>query len=113
MSIKGYIERKKALQVIDWYIMLKNKNYGNPTVTLDELVGLLIDVPVADVVEVVRCKDCQRFMPYTADDLADGNDVEGADGVCYLRIVNSEDKQFCAIKNTDFCSYGERKKPNE
>ena len=96
-------------EYIDRDALLKDICGNDPSHMEDYYFNAIANAPTADVVEVVRCKDCQRFMPYTADDLADGNDVEGADGVCYLRIVNSEDNQFCAVKNTDFCSYGERK----
>ena len=48
-------------------------------------------VPTADVVEVVRCKDCkfQKLMD---------------DGITYACL-----KQTAYRKPTDFCSYGERK----
>lgn len=65
---------------------------------------MLNNAPTADVEEVVRCKDCKRFMKYSDD----GN-VEGADGDCFIRMSHSLDRQFCAVKCTDFCSYGQRK----
>jgi hypothetical protein len=34
--------------------------------------------------------------------------VENADGDCFYRVMHSCDKQFCAVKYDDFCSYGER-----
>ena len=59
----------------------------------------------ADFVEVVRCKDCKRFMEY-----ADGvQSVEGANGDCFIRMMYSLEKQFYSVKYDDFCSYGERK----
>ena len=62
-----------------------------------------------DAVPVVRCKDCKRFMEYTRDYARLFPTAEGADGDCYIRVMNSDDKQFCACKYDDFCSYGERK----
>lgn len=59
--------------------------------------------------EVVRCKDCKGFMEYTRDYARLFSATEGADGDCYIRVMNSDDKQFCACKYDDFCSYGERK----
>lgn len=70
------------------------------------VVQMLDETPTADVVEVVQCKDCKHFMLYTAEHK---ETVEGADGDCYLRLMNSECKQFVACKHDDYCSYGERK----
>jgi hypothetical protein len=72
----------------------------------------VLEAPAADVVEVVRCKDCVKFVPYTADDKADGLTVEGTHGVCFWRLFNNGDKKFCAVNNNEFCSYGERKEQN-
>lgn len=47
--------------------------------------------PACDVVEVVRCKDCKKKMPY------------GQDGSFYC------DKMLYHANPDDFCSYGERK----
>lgn len=57
-------------------------------------IGLaLADTPTADVVEVVRCKDCKWF-----------NDFG-----CAIRIVDDSDKP----KDNDFCSFGERKETKD
>ena len=60
-----------------------------------------------DVVPVVRCKDCKRFFEYHPTYRR--NRVEGADGDCLDRIINSDNRQFQGVKYSDFCSYGERK----
>ena len=89
--MKEYIERAEALRHIEWYILTKEKNYGNPTVTLDEVVGLLTEVAASDVVEVVRCKDCT-----------------------YGHFVSHCSKYMCekdcgTLKySNDFCNYGKR-----
>lgn len=62
--------------------------------------------PTIDAVPVVRCKDCECFMEYTKEH---AQSVEGADGDCYIRVMNSDDRQFCGVRYIDFCSYGERK----
>lgn len=54
------------------------------------------EIPAADVVEVVRCKDCKHATFYSCR-----NDA------CYRAIIceyeiNTDDENF-------FCSYGERK----
>lgn len=50
---------------------------------------LMVEAPAADVVEVVRCKDCKWF-----------NEIG-----CAISIVDDSDKP----KEDDFCSFGERK----
>lgn len=52
--------------------------------------------PSADVVEVIRCKDCKYFIKFAEDYIS----VEDADGMC--------DFYDCGMKRLDFCSYGER-----
>jgi Pyruvate/2-oxoacid:ferredoxin oxidoreductase delta subunit len=56
---------------------------------------LMVDAPTADVVEVVRCKDCRHFCPYEGEEhKGDCNELVGLESCVY------ED---------DFCSYGEAK----
>lgn len=71
-----------------------------------EFAKMIDATPTADVVEVVRCKDCKRFMEYNEDYV---REVEKTDGDCYIRKMYSCDTQFCAVKSDDFCSYGKRK----
>ena len=88
-----YIEKKTALKIID--------NYAK-SVTADGKVVVdairdIVDVitPAADVVEVVRCKDCKYF---TQDKIAD----EIMDRCVYFGGMVS-------IAPDGFCSYGERR----
>ena len=60
-----------------------------------EVVQILSDIPAADVVPVVRCKDCKHF--YFADNR-----------------IPQEQRYVCEIsgeiwKPDSFCSYGERR----
>lgn len=58
----------------------------------DGVIDLVKRQPTADVVEVVRCKDCKYYSP-----LKDGgSQCERLDGLLMS-------------KPNDFCSYGERK----
>jgi hypothetical protein len=67
---------------------------------------IIMGQPTADVVEVVRCKNCKNFCEYSD---SYKSEVEGADGDCYIRILNSDNNQFNGVKYDDFCSYGERR----
>lgn len=55
---------------------------------------------------IVWCHDCKNFLEYTKEYT---QTVDGANGDCYIRLVSGADKQFCACKYDDFCSYGKRK----
>ena len=76
MAEKEYIERKAAYEKCGWYNTVNGKSVC--AVRKDELAA----IPAADVVPVVRCKDCKTYK---------------TDYMCFLR------------KPDDFCSYGERK----
>lgn len=63
--------------------------------------GVIAYLPAADVVEVVRCKDCKFFIPDAELDHNEYPNITEADGLC-----------DCSLKFTDaddFCSHGERK----
>ena len=91
--LKEYIEREKARELIE--------NYGKNAIdsgrwsldSVDDIIALAkgVDkIPTADVVEVVRCKDCERV------------------GKIYGKaILCSEHKRI--TRPDDFCSYGIRK----
>ena len=58
-------------------------------IPLSELVDTFAEVPTADVVEVVRCKDCPYFRPYEK--------VEDFDGECIAYEIKTDKTEFCSI----------------
>ena len=60
-------------------------------IPLSELVDTFAEIPAADVVEVVRCKDCKEYNTHSCD--------EGF-GWCEMWDLGKTDDQFC--------SYGKR-----
>ena len=68
------------------------------TLPLLKVANKIRTIPTADVVEVVRCKDCEFYKPYY-------DPIEGFYGQCLVRE--------CDIGETDYCSYGERKEGAE
>jgi hypothetical protein len=60
----------------------------------EDILKLVAELPTADVVPVVRCKDCKFYEPYKKP-------VEDFDGECIARD--------CEADETDFCNYGERR----
>lgn len=55
-------------------------------------------LPVVDVVEVVRCKECRWFR-------REENTSSSFDGSC--------DARYCETNGDDYCSYGERRDVSE
>ena len=62
----------------------------------------IADVPTADVVEVVRCKDCRFNVANITKDNLDETDYSGTDIVCSYHLSDGHNED-------DFCSYGERR----
>lgn len=94
--MSDYIKRESALDTIEKYEPIykfnmseREQGYNNALEIVAYAIG---DIPSADVVEVVRCKDCIH------------NDQ------CKHRVVMwVEDPMNTWHKDIDFCSYGERK----
>ena len=85
MADKEYIERKAALLAIT-----------NDGCSVSN-VGALMGVPTANVVEVVRCKDCMYYRPQVKS-----VQWENKTNYCCRKAV-------IKVKPNDFCSYGEAK----
>lgn len=86
-----YIIASTAAEII-------SKRTGIP---LHELVDIMVEVPAADVVEVVRCKDCKY---------ACINSFSAASGIVACKfLADKSDGIFYAMQQDDFCRYGERK----
>ena len=87
-----YIERGDVIKIINHEKII-------PLIHREILQEKVKLQPTADVVEVVRCKDCQHYI----------------DGKCY---VSNRKPRFAynvnihSRKEDDYCSYGERKCDN-
>ena len=84
--------------------MAIEEKHGIP---LGDLVDTFADIPAADVVEVVRCRECK----YWGDE---SGKLPRSDGVLFARckvhnyLLDGRHTGWCPTEN-DFCSYGERK----
>lgn len=92
-----YIKREDAISH-----PFANERYDRKNANLDFILGYesykewLENLPAADVVEVVRCKDCGY-----ADFLSETDD--------YCFCIHKDGR--CAKRNKDFfCAYGERRR---
>ena len=70
----------------------------------DSILRIINEQAAADVVEVVRCKDCKYWERY----LAIGFESIRTDGSC-KRLWAYHDAERCMTEENHFCSYGERK----
>lgn len=66
-----------------------------------DMAQLVKNAPTADVVEVVRCKDCRHWNNEGYDSI-----LESAFGECRKSF---EDYHCCETTEGDYCSYGERR----
>jgi hypothetical protein len=67
---------------------------GTPKAVFGNVIKMIDLLPPADVVTVVRCKDCKHLM---------FSDMYGECSQAHMGIVRPD----------DFCSYGERKENND
>lgn len=85
---KEYIERSFIKNLFKHY----EEYPWTKDAILSEIKKRIEREPKADVVEVVRCKNCKHF-----------------DTDAFRRTVCVRDFQIICVKGDDFCSYGERK----
>ena len=93
----AYIEREKAIAEINKGDLL----VGNNAEWANEILNR---IPTADVVEVVRCKDCRYWEEIGIDPITDYT--------CgYCRHYQWQDEENSReTDGQDFCSYGERER---
>ena len=88
----AYIEREKVLEIAkDEYYSDFHKSMAD----LTSLRELLEDTPAADVVDVIRCKDCKYAFHHPLGYI-----------YCHRDSRNAYEMVF---RKDSFCSYGERK----
>jgi hypothetical protein len=86
-----YIDANKLLKKIFPIGMVDDGRY---TINAKAVKHAIDQTPTADVVEVVRCKDCVHYCGFE----------HCTNGICDLDTISKR-----AVCTNDFCSYGERK----
>ena len=89
-----YIKKEDAIAVID---RCRERLQGNGS-TYEFMLEMIADIPLADVVEVVRCRECKY------KELMD----EGVTKYYYCALEDRPNRQW-SVDDTDYCSWGERK----
>ena len=93
MAEKEYIERGALMRSMEFV----TNDTTCPIHIASYIDQIIAQEPAADVVEVVRCKDCK----YCHWRLGVGSDV--------FCVRDGRGMYFMTFKGNDFCSYGERK----
>ena len=97
LSDKVFKSKKNNPHLID--VVARNHNCEH-----EHFLRLIADESTADVVEVVRCKDCQYYEPKNS---------LGTQGICMCGEKEMNYAGEFYPYETDFCSYGERKEGAE
>ena len=84
-----YIERKAVINKVNE--IPAHFDNGDIRYGIELAIQTIKDTPTADVVEVVRCKDCRHYVAESCT-----RDIKSRTNMFYMRA-------------DDFCSYGERK----
>ena len=97
-----YIDREALHTAFDEFYFTQKKSLRE---TIDY-------VPAADVVEVVRCKDCKHRPYLTEPGKTYGLTIEAPDGRC--PCYNEDDGWYSWVPDNEFfCFFGERKEGEE
>ena len=91
-----YIEREAAVKVAEKYGLANGSALGRHTGLADCIASEIADIPTADVAPVIHCKDCTfgHYIDYG-----------------HMHCLHP-----CGLTTNminDFCSYAERKEPND
>lgn len=92
--IWGDIAENQLMKLADYY---KGSFSGD---AFERAAEQIAELPTVDAVEVIRCKDCKYWKP---GDSKGGNSIEDLQVIGGCKWTN-----FCR-RETDFCSFGERK----
>lgn len=91
-----YIERDCLIDMISE----RNRNTCNGKMSCIQMKRMVESIPNADVAPVVRCKECKHWKPSGSKAGNSFSDME--------YIGGCEFTNYCR-RESDFCSYGERK----
>lgn len=90
-----YVNRKTAIEIV------KSGGYWEQE-DMEVAIACIEQTPTADVVEVVKCKDCKHWHKKAFDPI-----VEHDIGECHCAHWENDYFSYETLDN-DFCSYGER-----
>lgn len=96
--MSDYIDRQEAIKLLEWWA----GGYSYIEIETAYAVSAFKDLPPADVVPVVRCKDCVHQTKIWH------NDRRMKSGGYYIYGCDLADEYSHVCLDDDFCSQGER-----
>ena len=94
-----YIEREDLIRRLELRIKSWSRDCNSNAPVMvrayEDILHQVKNLPTADVVEVVRCKDCKHYEKWNDRTI-----------ICHKQVA------FLSMKPNDFCSYGERSTDN-
>lgn len=115
-----YIEREKAIEICQSYYehCLEMHDYCGDSVAYDIRTNIQ-GLPIADVVPVVRCKDCEH-----SRELEKNCEINNREHYRHCAMYRGEEervwvkykryhKDYSIVELDDYCSYGERRGSDE
>lgn len=94
----SYIERRAAIEAVR-QVVIKGYDTDYGVIDSDVIYEVFEDIPSADVVPVVRCKDCEYSMKWRSEESAK---KFGQMYACMKGVFRWPDAN-------DYCSYGKRR----
>ena len=94
---KEYVGREEVIKILEHYDLSSGSTLGYHSGAIECAISEIEMLPAADVVEVVRCKDCKWY-----SELACGErELLGSQGWCNEVMARP-------MPSNGFCSFGER-----
>lgn len=99
-----YIKRTDAVKIAEKYGLANGSALGRHTGLADCIASEILSLPAADVVEVVRCKDCEFSRELTKTEKKIWRDECRA-----CESPEASQDGYMIVFPEHFCSYGRRK----
>ena len=99
-----YISREKTLKAIRTSVSEVFNVASNAGRMYQKITEIVESVPAADVVPVVRCRECKHYK--------ERRTKKYGNLICRCTRMSKYDMDY-PVKPDDFCSYGERRETNE
>lgn len=100
-----YIDKAVVNKMLfDFILELSRTNAGREAYAVSKALAMVQHIPVADVVEVVRCMECELW-----NDWDHSGRKEFGNFVCSCACWSNEDGYVVYTAPEDYCIHGERK----
>lgn len=94
---KEYVGREEVIKILEHYDLSSGSTLGYHSGAIECAISEIEMLPAADVVEVVRCKDCKWYSELVCGE----GKLLGSQGWCNEVMARP-------MPSNGFCSFGER-----